>query len=219
MLFKEGGLNVTCSAEDKEVLYHRNLCNIEKYMTDGINKALLSVVNFSRDELEMFQSILKPIAINKGDYFSRAGQICSRVGFITKGILEMTINVGSGNESVLDFFFPGQFVVDYVSYLNGEPAETDIRAIDSATLVVMEHEAIDLLYEKNIRFQQFGRLMAENQFVSFARRIRERSLSPSHRYQKLMSEHTEWIQEIPQYKIASYLNISPEWLSKIRATR
>ena len=181
-----------------------------------LNKTLLSVLDFEESDLEEFQKIATPLSIKRGDRFIKIGQSIHRIGFILEGIFEMTYVNAKEVETVIDFFFPGNFVVDYVSYLTNSAAETDIRAVSDATLLIFERKSLDKLYDKNIRFQKFGRLMAENQFVQFAKRLREGSLPPAERYYKLMAENKQWIQEISQYKIASYLNISPEWLSKIR---
>lgn len=94
--------------------------------------------------------------------------------------------------------------------------EINIRAIKKSDVLVFEKDDMDILFESSIQFQKFGRVIAEQEFIRFANRLREASLTPKERYYKLAEQMPHWIQNIPQYKLASFLKISPEWLSKIR---
>src|SRR6187455_3178719 len=94
-----------------------------------LNKVLLSVLDFEESDLEEFQSIASPLTVKRGERFIKIDQSVHRIGFILDGICEMTYVNAKEVETVIDFFFPGSFVVDYVSYLSNSPSETDIRAI------------------------------------------------------------------------------------------
>jgi hypothetical protein len=83
----------------------------------------------------------------------------------------------------------------------------------------LEKNSLENLYEKNIKYQKIGRIMAEKFYLEFAERIRIQTLSPKFKYDKMCIENSEFIQQIPQYKIASYLGVTPEWLSKLRSKK
>ncbi|MBS1556536.1 MAG: Crp/Fnr family transcriptional regulator [Bacteroidetes bacterium] len=185
----------------------------------ALNKFFLQFVNFNESELDQLNQLAKPEQISKGEALIKRGQVCDKLYFVTKGILRLGYTSEKGEEVVLDFVFQDSFAVDYVSFLLQQPTEMDIIAVQDCQLLSFERKSIHKLYEENIKFQKMGRLISEFYFIRFAERIKENSLPPKERYDKLVATNGELLQKIPQYLIASYLGISAEWLSKLRAKK
>lgn len=183
-----------------------------------IFKYLNEIVPLIDSEITDFNSVIRTMSLKKGDIFLDYGKVCTEIAFIQDGILEMIYNDGT-TEKMLDFLFQNSFATNYVSFLLAKPSEIQIRAIKDSNLLCIDKKSLESLYDKNIKFQKIGRLIAENYYIEFAERIRSQFLSPKDRYEKLQNEYPELIQQIPQYKIASYLGVSAEWLSKIRSKR
>ena len=74
-----------------------------------------------------------------------------------------------------------------------------------------------LLYNKYPKFDRLGRIIAENLYLSVAKRL-DSSLyeTAEDRYRDLLFRGSRLLQDVPQYMLASYLGISPESLSRIR---
>lgn len=185
----------------------------------ALNEFFLKFVDFTEVELDQLQQLAKPDQIKKGEYLIKQGQVCDKLFFVSQGIFKLGYTNEAGEEIVLDFIFQNSFAVDYVSFLLQRPTELNIIAIKDSQLLSFDRKSIHTLYEKGIHFQKMGRLISEFYFIRFAERIKENSLPPKERYDKLVNTNGELIQEIPQYLIASYLGISPEWLSKLRAKK
>jgi hypothetical protein len=84
-------------------------------------------------------------------------------------------------------------------------------------LLTISREELERLYAADIVFQRAGRLVAEHLFASWELTLRDTIfLTPAERYEKLLRERPKVIQAVPQYLIASFLNITPEYLSQIR---
>lgn len=177
------------------------------------------IVDFKSEELEHLKNNLKEQVIEKDDYFIKEGQVCKKIGFIVSGIFEMTYMDKMMDEHILEFIFQNNFVTDYSSFITQSPTEFNIKAIKKCELLYFDKTTVTELYEQSFNFQKFGRLIAEAYFIRFAERIKENSLSPKVRYEKMLKENGELVQSIPQYKIASYWGISAEWLSKLRAKK
>ncbi len=188
----------------------------EIFLMYDISKILNRYVESSELEIEAFAKILKPIVFEKNEHFLLEGQNVTSVCYVTDGLFEMYKINEEGNEISIDFFFNDSFVTDYVSYLTLSKCQSNVRAIQKSSVLVFEKEDMDKLFESSIQFQKLGRVLAEQEFIVFANRLREGSLTPKERYYKLVQDKPHWIQNIPHYKLASFLNISPEWLSKIR---
>lgn len=186
-------------------------------MEASLHEFISHYVPLNSSEQEALNSLLSSIHLMKGDVFLEQGKSVHTIAFITSGLFEMYKTDERGTEISLDFLFPGSFATDYISYLTQTNCEIGIRAIQPTRILLLHRKELDALYDSNMKFQKLGRILAEQSFIDFAKSIRESFLPVEERYQKLVREKPHWIQEIPQYKIASFLNITPEWLSKIRS--
>lgn len=177
-----------------------------------------SIVSLTpKDEIEL-NNILCTIELSKGEKFLDFGDISDRIGFVEDGLLEMSI-IEDGTEKMLDFLFPSSFATDYLSFLLVKPTELQIMALKNSKLTCFKKEDLDRLYDSNIKFQKIGRIMAEKYYIEFVQRLRINHLPPKERYEMLIKNAPEFIQHIPQYKIASFIGVSAEWLSKLRAKK
>lgn len=179
---------------------------------------LLSInKSFSKEELVIIESKFHSITIKKNDFLLKQGAICNEVALVVEGSFVLTQATESGSTIVLDFFMGGDLVCDYYSYLKSSPAITDIKALQNSSLLTIKRQEIDFLLDSIPNFQQFSRQLAEQSFVRLAERLKQNGLSTSAKYASLLQNKPEVIQQFPQYLIASYLGVSPEWLSKQRA--
>lgn len=184
------------------------MSNIFKYFND--------ITSLTEKEIIEFNDILYSIELVKGDRFLKYGNVSERIAFIEDGLLEMTF-IENGDEKMLDFLFSNSFATDYLSFLLVKPSELQITALNNSKLTCFKKEDLDRLYDSNIKFQKIGRVIAEKYYIEFVQRLRMNHLPPKERYETLRKNFPEFIQQIPQYKIASYLGVSAEWLSKLRA--
>lgn len=178
-------------------------------------KVLNHIVSLTEEDKELFGSRLKSVDLKKGEHFLSYGQSANLLGFVEEGLLEMLVSEND-DEKMLDFIFANSFATDYACFLQNKAAETRITAIKPTKLLVISKASLEELYDANERFQKIGRLIAEKYYIAFVQRLRSMHLGPKERYNQLKEDYPEMIQQIPQYKIASYLNVSAEWLSKLK---
>jgi CRP-like cAMP-binding protein len=184
-----------------------------------LEKYLNRIVSFDKEELDEISNLTKELTLKNDDFFLKEGQVCNKICFLLEGVIEMTYVDKNSEEHIVEFFFPNSFVTDYVSFLSNTISDCNIRAISNSKLVYFDKNALNKLYEKSFNYQKFGRLISEQYFVGFANRIKKTKLTPKQRYELLLIENPEILQTVPQYKIASYLGISAEWLSKLRGKK
>lgn len=183
-----------------------------------LKEYLLKQVNFEKDEINFISNLIGKIDIAKNENLVREDRVCNRIYFVNEGLLKSSISDGV-DEIVIEFIGKGEFATDYVSYLKEEKSDMDITALEDSTLEFWDRKSINLIYTKCKNFQKFGRLMAEYHFMHLATRVKRAMLPAKTKYQLLLRERPELLQKVPQYLLASYLNITPEWLSKIRAEK
>ncbi len=144
------------------------------------------------------------------------GQIEKYLYFILKGCVRKYYLV-DGKEHCIDFRFENQFISSYASFLTQQPSRQFLQAIEETTLLAISYNSLQELYRISKSGEKLGRNNAEGLFIE--KDLREASLmldSPDERYINLMKQKPDWIQRLPLHMIASYLNVTPETLSRIR---
>jgi CRP-like cAMP-binding protein len=155
---------------------------------------------------------------NKGQILKQ-GEHCNFIAFIQEGSFRFYFD-NEGEEKITAFFFKGDFVTNYRSFLTGKPSDHCIEALQDSVIYKINLQELQYLYDKHKNIERLGRLIAENLYLKVANRLDSFMFqSPADRYKDLIERNSRLLQEIPQYMIASYLGVKPETLSRIRARK
>lgn len=173
-------------------------------ITEGDYKALLEI---SRER-----------SLDKGDYWIRQGDHATEVAFIHKGYLRKYYT--QEGKDVTDFFYlENTFTGDLPSIISGTPTHSYVEAMEPCLLRVWNYQGIDDLCKRSHALERLMRKITEQAFFTFYDRSKSfTTQSAKDRYQKLIQQHPDILQRATQYHIASYLGMSPQHLSRIRAT-
>lgn len=172
--------------------------------------------SFSEEELNESLIYFKKIQIDKNQHYVKEGDICKKVAFIKKGIFKLYYNI-DGMERIMLFFQENQFVTDYYSYLTQTPSKRPIQAIEDAIIYNINYNDFQKLYNSSKKWERVGRMLAERAYILSVQRA-NRIIHDDHdtRFMIFLKEYPSLIQRIPQYLIASYLNMTPETYSRIK---
>ena len=185
-------------------------------MYSQIKKSVLSLVNFTADEWEIFRNALSVKKIAKKDFYIKKGEVCKDVSFITKGGFR-SYYIIEGKEITSFFSFENEYVTDYESFLLKKPSLLYTQAIEDTELLVLSYDKMQQLYKTGSNAERYGRLVAEGLFVMVYQQKMEFMLyNPEERYIRLLSQRSDLFQRVPQVYIASLLGMTPETLSRIR---
>lgn len=92
-----------------------------------------------------------------------------------------------------------------------------IEAVENSDLLQLSNDDIELLYVKVPKFERFFRILMQNSYVREQLRVLQSlSLPAEQRYHIFLKKYPAFAQTVPQKYIASYLGITPEFLSFIR---
>lgn len=185
-------------------------------MYQNILQSIARFVKLSETDEKRFTDTLKPLELPKKQHLLRAGEFCKNIYFIQKGCLRYYYLV-DGEEKTGQFFFENGWYTDYESFLSGQPSLQYVEALEETELFVLEKQKLEYLYNTVPKFERFGRIMAEQAYLGIRRRTKGlTNLSATERYEKLVKERPKIMERVPQLYIASYLNIKPQSLSRIR---
>lgn len=209
-LFKFGKINTQSNETYKRVTCkHREM---NELIFNEINK----ILNLPPELLDGFFNKLKPLNLKKGDYFLTEGELCKKIALVTNGEF-YSYYQKDGNDIIEDFCLEGCFLADYPAFINQARAQKNFKALEDSQLLTLSKEELDKLYQSNSAYERAGRLMAEYLFTGWESKLRDNIfLSPTERYIKLIKTRPDILQRVPQYLIASFLNITPQYLSQIR---
>jgi CRP-like cAMP-binding protein len=185
-------------------------------MNDTIITALTSLVDFNEEELSQFLNRLKPRRLKRNDFMLRAGDTCKAMAIISTGGLRYFTLTDKGEQSFW-FAFKGEWLGDYESFLSRQPSQHFIQATEETEIFCLAYDDMQQLYSLGAKFERFGRLIAENLFLTVGRSRNElNTLSAQDRYLNLVKAHPNIVQRVPLQHIATYLGIHPQSLSRIR---
>ena len=119
-------------------------------------------------------------------------------------------------EYSITFFTENRWVTDIESLLSQQPSKNYIEAFEPSTVALITLKDIHELMDDHPNFRMLNALLAHlNIPTSHLASIQTKS--PDVRYATLLAEHPDWLNRFPQMHIASYLGMTPETLSRVRA--
>lgn len=186
-------------------------------LMSGLREQLKSKIAIPPEEWDVFVSITERRTVAMLRHFAHAGERTETVGYCIGGLFRLYYITPDGAEFNKSFCMPGEFVASYGALLQDIPSYISIQALTDSELVVFRYRDYKMLYDRHPCWERFGRLIAEQLFVSKETRERELLLlSAEDRYRLFLERYGPVAAVIPQYHIASYLGITPVALSRIR---
>ena len=154
--------------------------------------------------------------VKKGTVIHGYTELTDKMFFLNDGIVETTISHGD-IEKTLSFCFQHTFFTAFASFMTGQPSFVESKAITDC--VYEEYNFLDYqkACETSLLINQIGRTEIERLYIKKNQREMDfLTKTTEEMYLDLVSNNPKIIQHIPLKKIANYLGILPETLSRIR---
>lgn len=181
----------------------------------AIKNSLLKLYPFSEQELEAFVAKLKYRTLQKRALLIQEMEIANSLVFLINGSLRLYTRTEQG-ELTITFFTENHWVTDLESLLQQQPSRNYIEAFEPSEVALIPLRDIHELMDRNPNFKLLNGLLAHLS-IPTSRLTSIQTKSPDERYASLLAEHPDWMNRFPQKHIASYLGMTPETLSRVRA--
>lgn len=186
----------------------------QKPLLDYINK----IVPLTQEEEAFLIAKVIYRKYLKGQYILQQGDVCKYQCFVISGCTKTFYVDDNGQEHIVMFSIADWWASDMGSYITQTPADYNIQCIDRTELIMFPHDVMEDLYSEIPKLERFFRKIIERGLVASQKRVVRRfSLSAKERYLYFKNQYPKIEKLIPQYMVASYLGITKEFLSKIKA--
>lgn len=177
---------------------------------------IVKEVGFTQAELEMFKPYLNQQKFKKKQKLLEAGQEELEFRIIYEG-LTREFYVFNNREINTQFAKTHDIVCSYASYMNGQPSNYCIEALEATTVFSIKKEWMDLIMSNGKKFIEFGKKISSAVYGQKSQREMEMlNFDALGRLQHFINDNAGLFLRLPQTYIASYLNISPETFSNLK---
>jgi CRP-like cAMP-binding protein len=158
----------------------------------------------------------------KGESIRTAGEVCNQAYYLSKGAVRSYMITDEGKEKTLMVHvnkkdaFLDPFFGDFISYITQTEGEFFCEALEPCEVYITDYKNIENLYNSDIRWMRVGKLLAEEQLVKLVERKKWSTLDATKRYEYIQKNKPLYEELLPDYQLASLLNITPQSLSRIK---
>jgi len=175
-------------------------------------------IQLSEDETTMvFAKYFQTREFGKKEYLQQAGQKSKSIYFVDKGCLIMFyVNNKSANQ-IVQFAIEDWWIADYNSLINNTSSDYYIQTIEQSRIISIEFPQLENLLKELPPLEKYFRIIAQKALA--ASQIRAKYLyemSKEEFYVHFCTSFPDFVQRVPQYMIASYLGLTPEYVSELR---
>jgi CRP-like cAMP-binding protein len=190
----------------------------KRLKTDLILSNINRHINLDQHEIQGFTSLLKERDLAKHESLLTANESCATINYVVAGALRAFYKDENEKEATIMFATKDWWITDMPSFVSGGPAMINIEAITKSSVLQLSRRDMDELLDNHPKFERYFRILMQNAYVREQLRVLQRLSMPAEvRYANFVKKYPEILQQVPLKNIASYLGITPEFLSAIRA--
>jgi CRP-like cAMP-binding protein len=180
---------------------------------ENINKK----VALSPENLERLLAAFKMVKVSKKQFVIQPDFVAKQRLYVLKGAFRSYVIDEKGNDHTIQFAIEDWWISDYNSYIYQAPATQFVVALENSVVLQIDYQSEQDLKASGHQLETLFRMMAEKSAAFYARRITSNlTQNAEQRYNEFAGKFPQVVQRLPQYALASYLNMTKEFLSKIR---
>ncbi|WP_183568383.1 Crp/Fnr family transcriptional regulator [Mucilaginibacter sp. SP1R1] len=187
---------------------------------EKLSEHIRSIVFLTEEQLKLALSHFKPANFQRNEFLVNEGEVSKHIHFVVKGCLRIFFIREDGQEATRHLAFEQQFATGLASFITETPSREYIQAMEETELLRITRK--DFYYLLNIipAWEKFYRNYLEIAYINNLQIYqREVTKDAELRYKELLDHNPEIVRRLSNKVVASYLNMSPETLSRIKSRR
>lgn len=174
-------------------------------------------IPLNSEEKNLVIAKFHPRLYRKKQYVLQEGDVCTQFNFVLRGCLRMYKIDDQGAVHILQFASENNWINDLGSFHRIKPSTLNIDALEDTVVLQISHTELISLYKAAPKFDRIFRVLIENGFIRLQDRLLQNiSSTAEERYQIFLELYPHLINRLSQVQIASFIGITPEFLSKLR---
>ncbi|MCH2198721.1 MAG: Crp/Fnr family transcriptional regulator [Flavobacteriales bacterium] len=186
----------------------------------AIHANLSRYVDLPLEEVEVMLGQMEEIKVFKRDFIVQPGQLSDTFYWVMEGCMMAYVVDENGDNHVMQFAQEWWWTAELEAFTKGNTSTYHIRCMEDATLLALRKWKMEELLREHPKFEKYYRIIFQNALITHQRRIIHRiSLTAEDRYERFIKNYPNLELKVPQKYIASYLGMTPEFLSKLKRKR
>ena len=185
--------------------------------TEPIINYFYKILPLDSAEIDALKIAFKERSIKRRQFILQEGDVCKLNTFVVEGCFRMYFVDEKGKEHNIQFAVENWWIGDIGSFHSEEPSKLYIEAIENSVILqIKKQDQLDL-FVNHPKFNQIFRVFTENALVAYQRRVLQNiSSTAEERYLDFVKRYPYFFNRISNVQIASFLGVTPEFLSTIR---
>lgn len=157
--------------------------------------------------------------VSKGSFILKYDETCKHIYYVNKGLVR--IFYYKNRKDITEWIASeNHFLFSIISYFKNEPSKLIIEAIEDSEIILLAKEGLEKLRKTNIQISNLCTEFYSISLIYSQKRMESIQFETAkQRYNNLLSEQPKILNKVPLQYIASYLGITQETLSRIRAKK
>jgi len=175
-------------------------------------------IPLNEEEKKLFEGRVTQRNVKRRQMILQEGFICKHYSFVVKGCFRMYGVDAKGVEHNIQFAAENDWITDIGSFHREKPSRLFIEAIEPSVILQIEKQDLYFLYRSISKLDRIFEVIVENKFVELQNHVLQNiSSTAQERYVNFMEQYPQLALRLPNTQIASYIGITPEFLSKMRS--
>lgn len=189
-------------------------------MFNAIDKLITHLNNYiplnPKEEEDLSNHVVEK-NIKRRQFILQENDVCRHYTFVASGLLKMYAVDKNGTDHNIQFASENEWIMDIGSFHSEKPSLLYIEAIEPSVILQIDKLNLIYLFSNYKKFNIDFRVIIENKFVELQNRLLHNLIyTAEERYLTFLEQYPKLSNRLPNTQIASYLGITPEFLSKVR---
>lgn len=186
-------------------------------MMDGLLAHIQKLAAPSDQDLTQLASYFTKQHCKKKEILHPAGQRCRHHYFVQKGCLRMYYITDKGTEQTIQFALENWWLSDYLAFNQQRTSDFYIQAVEDSTVFRIDFPSQERMIDDIPKMERYFRLVYQRAYGASQVRMKYLSdLSKEEAYVHFSTSFPDFARRVPQQMLASYLQMTPEYLSEIK---
>lgn len=160
---------------------------------------------------------LKYIEVPKDTVVLSQGSRVNTLFYVISGALRAYHLNTNGKEATVMFAIQDWWITDMDGFANQALAQVSLETLENSRLIGLEHATLESLFQKLPKLERFFRILFQRAYIrEQSRLLRQLSMDVATRYQSFVEKYPNIVAAVSQKQMASYLGVTPEFLSQVK---